>query len=67
MPEVKPSTAKSDDPRPSAPAKAGLSQASESSDPSVHKLLADIQTARLNDNNDEVKALTKELADLGFE
>ena len=44
-----------------------LSPASESSDPAVHQLLAELQTARSNDNADEAKRLTEQLADLGYE
>ena len=58
--------------KPSAPAAApssskSKSPAAESGDPAVHKLLADIQTARLNGDDDELKDLTKQLADLGYE
>lgn len=39
--------------------------AAESGDPAVHKALADLQTARLNGDDDGVKAAVKALADLG--
>ncbi len=44
-----------------------LSPAAASSDPAVHQLLAEIQTARANGNDEEIERLTKALADLGFE
>jgi hypothetical protein len=50
-----------------APASGKLARASESGDPAVHALLAQLETARSNDDDDQVKAVTKELADLGFE
>lgn len=50
-----------------APTSGKLARASESGDPAVHALLAQLETARSNDDDDQVKAVTKELADLGFE
>jgi hypothetical protein len=50
-----------------APASGKLAPASESSDPAVHALLAQLQTAELNGDDDAAKAVTKKLADLGFE
>lgn len=44
-----------------------LAPASESGDPAVHQLLAELQTARSNGNDDAVQALTGRLAELGFE
>lgn len=44
-----------------------LAPAAESSDPAVHQLLAALQTARSNGNDDEVNVVTRKLADLGFE
>jgi hypothetical protein len=44
-----------------------LARASESGDPAVHALLSQLQTARSNDDDDQVKAVTKKLAELGFE
>lgn len=50
------------------PATAGpLGRAAESSDPAVHQLLAERQTAVMNDDKDAVKAATAELNKLGFE
>lgn len=51
----------------SAKAARMLAPASESSDPAVHQVLAEIQTAQANNNADEVERLTQRLADLGFE
>jgi hypothetical protein len=50
-----------------APASGKLARASESGDPAVHALLAQLETARSNDDDDQVKAVTKKLAELGFE
>ena len=51
-----------------APApKARLAPASESSDPAVHQVLAELATARSNGNEDEARAVAKRLADLGYE
>jgi hypothetical protein len=47
--------------------KRSLLPSSESSDPAVHQVLAEIQTARANNSADEVRRLTQRLADLGFE
>lgn len=44
-----------------------LAKASESSDPAVHKLLADIQTAQMNGNDEQADAARTALAELGFE
>jgi hypothetical protein len=49
-----------------APAKATLAPAGESGDPAVHKLLADLETARSNGDGDGVADAKKHLADLGF-
>lgn len=49
-----------------APSAAPLGPASESGDPAVHKLLADLDIARRNDDADGVKAAQQALADLGF-
>lgn len=49
------------------PAAGKLAPASESGDPAVHQLLAEKQTALSNGNDDEVAAVTKRLADLGYE
>jgi len=51
-----------------APApKPRLARASESGDPAIHVLLAELQTARANGDDNEVKAVTVKLADLGYE
>ena len=47
--------------------KAKLARASESGDPAVHALLAHLQTARANGDDEQVEALTKQLADLGYQ
>lgn len=57
-------TAKKSDPK---PAPAPLARASEATDPAVHHLLAEIQTAQMNDDADAVAALTGRLTDLGYE
>ncbi len=49
------------------PAAPKLARASESGDPAVHQLIAELQTARLNGNDDAVKAATEKLAALGYE
>jgi hypothetical protein len=46
--------------------KASLAPAAESGDPSVHKLLADLETARSNGDGDGVKAAVDALAELGY-
>jgi len=47
--------------------KPALARASEATDPAVHHILAELQTARMNENADAVQALTKRLNDLGYE
>ena len=49
------------------PAPRVLLPASESSDPAVHQVLAQIQTAQANHNAEAVERLTQALAQLGFE
>jgi hypothetical protein len=44
----------------------GLAPAGESGDPAVHKLLADLETARSNNDADGMKIAQAALADLGF-
>jgi hypothetical protein len=44
-----------------------LGRASESSDPAVHKLMADRQTAAMNGDKDGAEAASDELRKLGFE
>lgn len=47
--------------------KAPLARASESGDPAVHQLLAQRQTAHMNEDTDGLKRINRELADLGYE
>ena len=47
--------------------KPALARASESGDPAVHRLLAELQTARQNGDEAGVEAVTERLADLGYE
>lgn len=63
MAETKQSTTAA--PKAAAPS-APLGPAAESGDPAVHKLLADLDIARRNDNADGVNAAVKALADLGY-
>ena len=44
-----------------------LARASEATDPSVHQLIAEMQSAYMNEDADAVKALAKQLADFGYE
>jgi hypothetical protein len=44
-----------------------LARASESGDPAVHQVMAELQTARMNDDADRAAALVVQLADLGYE
>jgi hypothetical protein len=67
VPEVKKTEAASAAKTEAAPASGKLARASESGDPAVHALLAQLETARSNDDDDQVKAVTKKLAELGFE
>jgi len=53
--------------RRSAPVGSKLAPAAESSDPAVHQLLAEIQTAQMNDDKDAESAARKELRQLGYE
>lgn len=43
-----------------------LARASESTDPAVHQVMAEIQSAQLNGDPDRVAELTQQLAGLGF-
>lgn len=43
-----------------------LARASESGDPAVHQLLAQLEVARANDDGARVAALIATLAELGF-
>lgn len=56
-------------PEPTNPTPSGkrLAPASESGDPAVHQLLAQKQAAQMNDDADELKRISKELAELGYE
>jgi hypothetical protein len=47
--------------------KSNRAPASESGDPAVHQLLAEMDTARRNDDEDGVKAAQDRLAELGYE
>lgn len=68
VPEVKKTETTSAPKTEAAPAAAGkLARASESGDPAVHALLSQLQTARSNGDDDQAKAVTKKLAELGFE
>ena len=49
------------------PAPKVLARASESGDPSVHQLMAELQTARLNGDADAASSLAAQLAELGYE
>lgn len=60
MPEEKKAPAK-------AEPKRQLQPAAESSDPAVHQILAEIQTASLNEDADAEAEARKRLADLGYE
>lgn len=59
--------------RPSTPqakaptAKRSLLSAAASSDPAVHQVLAELQTARANGDDAEAERLTSRLGDLGYE
>ena len=44
-----------------------LAPAAESSDPAVHQLLAEIETAKSNDDKDAEKAAREDLRALGYE
>lgn len=43
-----------------------LARASESGDPAVHQLIAEMATARLNGDADRLAKLTERLAGLGY-
>lgn len=49
-----------------AEAAPALARASESTDPAVHQVMAEIQSAQMNGDAARVAELTKQLADLGF-
>jgi hypothetical protein len=48
-------------------ARPALAKASESGDPAVQSLIADIYTAEQNGDDDQAAAARKALAELGFE
>lgn len=52
--------------KPPAPRRV-LARASESGDPAVHQLMAELQTAQMNDDGERAAALAAQLAELGFE
>lgn len=43
-----------------------LAPAAESSDPEVHRLLAEKQTAQLNGDEDQIKDIDRQLGELGY-
>ncbi len=49
-----------------APPKASLVPAGESTDPAVHQLLAELETARRNSDDGAVKTAVDTLAGLGY-
>jgi hypothetical protein len=61
MAESKPEPRKAPEPKPA------LARASESGDPAVHQLMAELQTARLNGDDTAVAELSRRLAELGYE
>jgi len=64
MPEPKSTTDKAE-PKPAA-AKSALAPAGESSDPEVHRLLAELEGARLNGKDEQMQDIIRRIADLGF-
>jgi len=44
-----------------------LARASEATDPAVHHVMAELQTARMNGDEKATAAFVKQLADLGYE
>lgn len=64
----KPEPKKSAETRPESDTKptGNLASAAESSDPDVHRLLAEKQTAQLNGDEDQIKDIDRELAELGY-
>jgi hypothetical protein len=47
-------------------AEPALAPASESGDPAVHQILAELDISRRNEDDEQVKTLTERLAKLGF-
>jgi len=56
-----------DKPAAGAAPRANLAPAAESGDPAVHQLLAEIQTAQMNDDKDAEKNAREDLRALGYE
>lgn len=52
--------------KPTASATKNLKPAGEASDPNVQALLAELDSARLNDNKDAAKDVIDRIADLGY-
>jgi hypothetical protein len=69
MAETAKTDTKSTEAKPAAGAapRARLTPAAESSDPAVHRLLAEIQTAQMNDDKDAEKSAREDLRALGYE
>lgn len=53
-------------PEPVTETPAVAQRASESSDPAVHQLLAQRQTATMNEDLDQLAGIDRQLVDLGF-
>lgn len=53
-------------PQPVSTQSGSNSPAAESSDPAVHQLLAELETARQNGNDEGVKAAERALSELGY-
>lgn len=67
MPDPKPATeSKPTAAAPVAAPKASLLPAAEASNPEVHRLLAELETARINGDQDGAKRLTEQVASLGY-
>jgi hypothetical protein len=60
-----PTAAKKPEPEKPTPPPAVLGDAGASTNPLVHKALADLETAERNDDKDAVKAAKAQLAELG--
>lgn len=52
--------------KPAPSVKPELARASESTDPAVHQLLAELNTANANGNSAAAETLRSQLADLGY-
>jgi hypothetical protein len=66
MPEQKPAAKAAEPKAAPAPAKPDLIPAGSATDPAVHQLLAELETARANGADDDVQDLIGYLADLGY-